>query len=56
MLCLVCIVIEYLINNSILILERKMLLVLENSIEFFIVVIFKLIKISGVFNKSKNLF
>lgn len=33
-----------------------MLPVLENSIELFIVVTSKLIKISGVLNKSKNLF
>lgn len=55
-LCSVCIVTEYLINNSISIFERKMLPVLENSIELFIVVTSKLIKISGVLNKSKNLF
>lgn len=55
-LCSVCIVTEYLINNSISIFERKMLPVLENSIELFFVVTSKLIKISGVLNKSKNLF
>lgn len=33
-----------------------MLPVLENSIELFFVVTSKLIKISGVLNKSKNLF